>query len=86
MICTECGNPVRAKGLCSAHYQRRWQRNRSRRVDKQQNVEQDRRDLLNAHRGAQKALRQLIQQYPEMDFTGAMKMCRERIAELSEAA
>jgi hypothetical protein len=26
--CTECGQPVRARGLCSAHYRRWWRANR----------------------------------------------------------
>lgn len=88
MTCPICGDKERrrAAGLCKACYDKKWRRDKAkslRRRDKWENPEQDRRDLLNAHRGAEKALRQLIAQYPEMDFTGAMEMCRERIRELS---
>jgi hypothetical protein len=40
--------------------------------------------MKNALQGAQKALRQLKQDNPSIDYSGALRQCQERIAALSE--
>jgi hypothetical protein len=57
---------------------RTWQRVRT------TEAQQQRRAMKNALQGAQKALRQLKQDNPGIDYSGALRQCKERIAALSE--
>lgn len=45
--------------------------------------EQEKRDILTMYEGAQKALRTLQTQHPDVDYSSALNQCRERISELS---
>jgi hypothetical protein len=83
--CTECNQPVKAKGLCSRHYQQHRTarlRTESKRTDK--SLFDESRDFLNAFRGAESALKRLAQQNTGIDYSGALRECQERIAALSE--
>jgi hypothetical protein len=85
--CTECGKPVRAKGLCSTHYQRERVakiRQGRKRLDK--TLYDERRDFLNAFKGAQNALKRLSRQNTEIDYSSALQACEERIEALSQVS